>query len=216
MANRIDPANVSQQPLYGWANQCAMLEKGLDTFQFVGWAKLDTTPRNEIEIVLPSHQKRKADKPFIIPAGSTIYRIGVRLPRALRQDEDKKYGLLEKKATLIGTAGENLKVASTTAAHTATSPAIVCAADGTYLPNSSAVLAANEWQALSGQLTTITADTTFRVYISNAGNTAAGTGIRVSAGEAHILAEICFKMTAEAMQFERTGFPYPPEALARS
>lgn len=213
MANRIDPANVSQQPLYGWANQCAMLEKGIDTFQFAGWAKLDTTARNEFDIVLPSHQKRKADKTFLVPNGATIYRIALRLPRALRQDEDKKYGLLEKKATIIGTAGENLKVASTTAAHTATAPAIVCGGDGLYVPNSSAVLAVNEWQALTGQLATLTADTTFKLYVSNAGNTGAGTGIRVSSGEAFVLCEICYKMAAEALDFERTGYPYAPEAM---
>lgn len=215
MANRIDPANVSQQPLYGYANQCAMLEKGLDTFQLAGWVKLDTTLRSEFDIALPSHQKRKADKTFIVPAGATIYRIALRLPRELRADEDKKYGLLEKKATIIGTTGENLKVASTTAAHTATSPAIV-AANSIYTPNASAVLAVNEWQALSGQLATLGADTTFKLYVSNAGNTAAGVGIRVSSGVAFVLCEICYKMAAEALDFERTGYPYAPEAAVAS
>ena len=213
MPNRIDPANVSQQPLYGWAMQSAMLEKGIDTYQFAGWAKLDTTLRNEIEIVLPSHQRRKADKPFTIPSGATIYRIGLRLPRSLRADEDTKYGILPRGATIIGTTGENLKVASTTAGHTAASPAIV-AANNSYLPNSSAVLCVNEWQALTGQLATLGADTTFKLYCSNAGNTAAGNGIRVSSGEAFVIAEICFKMASEALDFERTGYPYPPFAVS--
>ncbi len=215
MANRIDPSSVSQQPLYGWANQCAMLEKGLDTFQFAGWAKLDTTLRTEFDIVLPSHQKRKADKPFLIPTGATIYRIALRLPRALRQDEDTKYGLLEKGATIIGTTGEVLKVASTTAAHTVTAPGIISGAN-TYTPNASAVLAVNEWQALTGQLATLAADTTFKLYVSNAGNTAAGTGIRVSKGEAYVLCEVCYKMAAEALDFERTGYPSAPEAMVKS
>lgn len=213
MANRIDPANITQQPLYGWAMQAGMLEKGLDTFQFAGWAKLTTTLQTEIDIVLPSHQRRKADKPYVIPNGATIYRIGLRLPRELRADEDKKYGILEKGASIIGTTGERLKVASTTAAHTATAPAIV-AANNSYTPNGSAVLCVNEWQALTGQLATLGADTTFKLYCSNAGNTAAGTGIRVSSGEAYVIAEICFKMAAEALDFERTGYPYTPFAAS--
>lgn len=213
MPNRINPGDVNQRPLYGWANQSAELERGMDTYQFVGWAKLTSTPQTELDIVLPSHQKRKMDKPFIIPNGATIYRMSLRLPRTLRPDENKLYGPLEKGATIIGTAGENIKLASTTAGHTAVAPAILCGGDGLYVPNSSAVLAANEWQSLSGQLATIGADTTFKLYCSNAGNTAAGTGIRVSSGEAFILAEICFKLAIEAIDFQRAGFPYQPEAL---
>lgn len=215
MPNLIEPGDVSQRPLYGWANQSAHLERGLSTFQFVGWSKLDTILRNEFEVALPSLQRRVADKPYIIPAGATIYRIALRLPRAIRSDENFMYGVLEKGARILGTAGENLKLASTTAAHTATSPSIVCNGDGSYTPNASAVLCANEWQALSGQLATVNADTTFKIYVSNAGNTAAGAGIRVSSGEAYVLTEICFKMANEAIDFERAGYPYQPEALVK-
>lgn len=215
MPNRIEAANSMSHPLYGWANQSAQLERGLDSFQFVGYAKLTTTLQTEIEIVLPSLQRRVQDKPFLIPSGATIYRMGLRLPRAIRSDENFQYGVLQKDATIIGTAGENLKLASTTAGHTAIAPAIVCSAGGQYTPNASAVLAANEWQALSGQLATISQDTTFKIYCSNAGNTAAGTGLKVSKGEAYILAEICFKMAAECIDFERAGYPYQPESLLK-
>lgn len=215
MPNLIEPGDVSQRPLYGWGNQSAHLERGLSTFQFVGWTKLDTTLRTEFNISLPSLQRRVSDKPYIIPSGATIYRISLRLPRAIRSDENFQYGVLSKGVTIQGTAGENLKLASTTDAHTATSPAIVCNGDGTYTPNASAVLCANEWQALSGQLATINADTTFKIYVSNAGNTAAGSGIKLSSGEAYILTEICFKMANEAIDFERAGYPYQPESLVR-
>lgn len=215
MPNRIEAANSAQQPLYGWAAQSCQLERGLDSFQYVGWAKLDTTLRTEVDIVLPSLQRRVADKPYIIPNGATIYRIGLRLPRAIRSDESFMYGVLQKDSIIQGTAGENLKVASTASAHTAAAPAIVCGAGGTYTPNASAVLCANEWQALSGQLATLSSDATFKIYVSNAGNTAAGNGIKVSKGEAFILAEICFKMAAEAIDFERSGYPYQPGELLR-
>lgn len=215
MPNLIEPGDVSQRPLYGWGNQSAHLERGLSTFQFVGWTKLDTTLRNELEIELPSLKVRVQGKPYVIPAGATIYRIALRLPRAIRSDESFMYGVLPKDVTIQGTAGENLKLASTTAAHTATSPSIVCNADGTYTPNASAVLCANEWQTLSGQLATINADTTFKIYVSNAGNTAAGNGVKLSSGEAYVLAEICFKMANEAIDFERAGYPYQPENLVK-
>jgi hypothetical protein len=215
MPNLIEPGDVSMRPLYGWANQSAHLERGLSTFQFVGWTKLDTTPRNELEIELPSLKVRVQGKPYIVPAGSTIYRIALRLPRAIRSDENFMYGVLPKNTQILGTAGENLKLASTTAAHTATSPSIVCNGDGTYTPNASAVLCANEWQALSGQLATVNADTTFKLYVSNAANTAAGNGVRLSSGEAYVLAEICFKMANEAIDFERAGYPYQPENLVK-
>lgn len=217
MPNRILAGNVTHRPLNGWANECAVFEPGLDTYQYVGWGLIDTTPRSVIDLVLPSGQKRRADKPFIVPAGATIYRMSLRLPRAMRPDEQglgKKYGILEYGAKLIGNTGENLKLAKTTgtgSAHTSTAPAIVCGASDTYAPDGSDVQAALEWSALAAPLGLTASATTFKLYVSNAGNTAAGTGISTSKGVAFILAEVCFKMPGEAMDFERAGYPIAPD-----
>lgn len=211
MPNRISPANMSQRPLYGWANQCCVLEPGLDSYQYVGWGQITTVPKNEIDLVLPSGQKFRADKPFVIPAQATIYRMSVRLPSTTAPTLQYTYGMLEEKATLVGVTGENLKLASTTAAHTTTAPVITAVANA-YAPNGAAVLASNEWGALAAPLGTTGAATPFKVYVSNAGNTAAGTGISVSKGSAFVLVEICFKMVAEAIDFERTGYPLRPDS----
>lgn len=212
MPNRISPANMSQKPLYGWANQCCVLEPGLDSFQYVGWGQITTTPKSEIDIVLPSGQKFRGDKPFVIPAQATIYRMSIRLPGNTAPTVQYTYGMLEKGATLVGTTGENLKVASTTAAHTSTAPVITADANS-YNPNDAAVLASNEWGALAAPLGTTAAATPFKVYVSNAGNTAAGAGISVSKGSAFVLVEICFKMVQEAIDFERSGYPLRPDSL---
>jgi hypothetical protein len=219
MANRILAGNVTHSPLDGWANECAVFEPGLDTYQYVGWGKLTTTPQTIIDLVLPSRQKRKADKPLIVPNGATIYRISLRLPREIREDEQglgRKYGLLEYGAKIIGNSGDNFKVAKTAGTfgnYTATNPTITCGANDTYAPNASDVQSATEWGALAAPLGLTAADTPFKFYCSNTGNTAAGTGISVSKGVAFVLAEICFKLPAEAIDFERAGYPIMPDDI---
>jgi hypothetical protein len=212
MPNIIAAGNLTRRPLNGYADEVAILEPGLGSRQYVGYGKITTTPQSEIELVLPSFQKRRADIPFIVPA-STVYRMSIRLPRFLREDEKglgKKYGLLENGATLIGTTGERLKVATIAAGHTATSPVIVSASNS-YTPNGSVVIGATEWGTLAAPLGTLASPTTFKLYVSNAGNTAAGNGISVSKGVAYILAEVCCKILLDAVELEQSGYPLAPD-----
>lgn len=181
-----------------------------------GRAKITDALQTNLPLFIPSDrisQTEFPDKPFTLEAGSIINYIGIRLPNyPLVGEESGVYGLLPRNVTMIGTTGENLKVSPTTGTtHTVTSPVIV-AASNAYAPDGSAQLARAPGQADQASpslITTLGADTTFQVTISNAGNAAAGNGIRLSrsGAEAFILVTMFVSSPMKPLRMEEINLP---------
>lgn len=192
---------------------------GLERKLVYGRAKLTDTLQSSIPLVIPSDRKDQVsfpDRPFTLLTGDIITYVGIRLPGYQIAGEQEFYGQLPKGVTMIGTTGENLKVSPTTGTtHTVTTP-VITAASNAYTPDSSAQIArvpnAMADQASPGLLTTLAADTTFQITVSNAGNTAAGNGIRLSATgkEAHILVVMCVCSPMKMLRMEELNYPIPP------
>lgn len=171
-----------------------------------GYADLTSVAASEFQLLAPSHQRDVKDKEIVLPAGVTIYYIGIRLPLRAEAGKERMPGMLEQGATLIGVTGENLKVAS---AHTSTAPVITCA-NNAYTSDATASSAATPWTTLAAPLGTLGVATTFKILVSNAGNTAAGAGgIRTSKGTARIYAEIAYCEPSPVGNFEQMGYPSP-------
>lgn len=192
---------------------------GLERKIVYGRARITDTLQNAIPLVIPSDRKDQTnfpDRPFTLSAGDIITYVGIRLPGNPILGEQDFYGQLPRGATLVGTTGENLKVSPTTGTtHTVTAP-VITAANNAYAPDASVQIArvpnAMADQASPGLLTTLAADTTFQITVSNAGNTAAGNGIRVSASgkEAHILVVMCVCSPMKMLRMEELNYPIPP------
>ncbi len=155
-----------------------------------GWAKLTDTLQTDIPVMIKSTKPLSLegsypDKALTVPIGGQIDYVGFRLPREAAEGDEPIYGVdLPRNTTLIGTTGENLKVAPTDAtAHTVTAPAIA-SADNAFTPDSQAKAsrAHGVVDAASPSLLRTVAGSAleFQISVSNAGNTAAGTGIRLS------------------------------------
>lgn len=181
-----------------------------------GRAKITDALQSNLPLVIPSDrisQTEFPDRPFVLESGSIINYIGIRLPNyPLVGEESGVYGLLPRGATIIGTTGENLKVSPTTGTtHTVTTP-VITAANNSYPPDGSAQLARAPGQvdqASPSLIGTLAADTTFQVTISNAGNTAAGNGIRLSrtGAEAFILVTMFVSSPMKPLRMEEINLP---------
>lgn len=124
---------------------------------------------------------------MILPAGAIITRIALRLP-ATETNKTTQYGNLPVGRTLVGTAGELVKVGAT-GVFTTIAPSVAAA------PNASATAQRPFGAAdvVASGLVTLGAATTYSLLVSNAGSTAAGTGIATSAAgvEALAIVQIC-------------------------
>jgi hypothetical protein len=212
---QINPGDLTSQPLYGWKDEVCHYPKGWNCAQKVGYAKLTSTLQSSIPIYVPSHQKPESVYPdtlMVIPQNAVIYRVALRMPRAYDDTNAQEvYGRLQKGATLIGTTGENVKVAPTTGGHTTTAPVITCASSAyTAGVAVSADRFPGQADVTLSNLITAGSDTPFSLLVSNAGNTAAGNGIRTSAGDAFIICEICYFLPAEVCTYEQMGFKSKP------
>lgn len=139
-----------------------------------------------------------------VPVGGQITRVDFRLPRQPSQGDEPIFGVdLPRNCTLVGTTGENLKVSPTTGStHTTTAP-VIAAANNSYTPNSQAVLSRPDGVAdAAGLLTTVSGSPlVLQATVSNAGNTAAGSGIRLSqtGARAFIFARVIFSLPGDAI-----------------
>lgn len=175
-------------------------------YQLWGWAKLTDTLQTSIPLLCYALTKKGGNaasyppKPLVIPSGAQIDSVGLSLPAANTGATDSIYGAqLPKNCTIIGTTGENLKVSPTTGTtHTVTAP-VITSASNAYTAGTGAVVsrAAGVADAVSPSLLlTLGSATTYQITVSNAGNTAAGNGIRLSltGAIAFIVAEIWYTL----------------------
>jgi hypothetical protein len=197
---------------YGWGNE--VIDFGsVYRARWAGLAKVTTTLQTAIDILIPSNRKLRnttdlAWKQMVIPNGAVVDSVSVRLPRVypstemngLPEDVASPYWINDTAATLVGTTGEHLKVAASGTNYSST--------DNQFTASGSAyTLDAVNTLDLSD---TLGADTTYKVYVSNAASNAAGNGIRISSTDSSvigfILVEINWSCLPKASRIESYGF----------
>ena len=169
-------------------------------YQAIGYAEVTSTLQTSIPIYVPSNlgsgtdNTRYPDKLLTVPAGMVLYYLGLRIPPPTPgQSPTPASGSVPTttggNTTLIGTTGERLKVGT---AHTDTAPVITCASNA-YVPGI-AKLAPTQamWGTLAAPLGVLGSDTTYNLLVSNAGNTAAGTGIRTAANKVRLIVDVAY------------------------
>lgn len=167
--------------------------------------KLTSTLQTTIPLFVPSWKKDQVsfpDRPLIIPNGVTINRVSLRLPEYGNLFEGvSPYGLLPQGCTIVGTTGENIKVApSTGTTHTTLAPLLTCAASK-YTPDSFSTVWRRSGiadQASPSWITTTGAAITPQLVVSNAGNTAAGNGVALSLANAIAFIIVWFDLEVDA------------------
>lgn len=183
-------------------------------------AKLTDTLQTTIPLMVPSVKPNSLlatypDIPLVIPVGAQIQRIDFRLPRLQVAGDEYQYGIdIPRGCTLIGTTGENLKVSSVATPHTVTAP-LVTAASNLYTPNAGAVLQRQTSQADQSSpslIQTVSTALTMQIAVSNAGNTAVGTGVRLSVtgAIAFIYASVVYRIDGVAVKPWNLDFPAMP------
>lgn len=211
MPNIVEWGDVTGPVINGWTNDAVNQHNGYLLREVIGYAKITNALQTNIPIFIPSgaqtatEQIARPDRRLILPTGAIVTRIGLRLPKATNSDITQ-YGELAKKATLIGTTGEFVKVGAD-GVFTAAAPAIA-AATSSYPLNGTASaqrIAGQADVALSG-LVTIGAATPMSLLVSNAANAAAGAGIRTSAGVGLAIVQICYLELQPVTCYEEMGY----------
>ena len=210
MPLNLNYGSVIVNPLYGYDNQAITDPRGIVHQKVLGIAKLTDTLQTAIPIYVPSGKKDQSkypDKLLVIPNGAQVNYLGMRLPGYYYQTPEA-YGYLPSGVTIVGTTGEKVKVSpTTTTTYTQLSPAIT-AASSAYAPDATATAyrgVAVADAASPSILRTVGADTTLQVTVSNAGDTAVGTGIKLSTAGAvaYIVVQVCYSYAETPPYFDQ-------------
>ena len=202
-------ANYPISPLYGYTGAGLTDARGNIHQKIRGIAKLTGTLQTAIPMYVPSGKKDQVkypDKLLVIPSGAQVNYLGFRLPGYYYQNPEA-YGYLPSGVTIVGTTGEKVKVSPTaTTTYTQLSPAIT-AASSAYTPDATAVAYRGIGVADASSpsiLTTTGSATTLQVTVSNAGDTAVGTGIRLSDTNAvaYITVQVCYSYSEPVPYFD--------------
>ncbi len=205
----VNYSDVTGQTLRGHADEKINLHDGMRLVERVGYARITSTLQSNIPIFLPSSAQTalelttNPDKRLTLPVGAVVNHLSLRLPQLEADPVTPQYGNLQKGATLIGTTGEFVKVAANNTFNT-TAPSIVCVANA-YTPNSSAVVnrsIATPGDVAASSLIQVAAPIDMSLVVSNAGNTAAGVGIRTSIGDALAIVRVCWYEPHTAPTYE--------------
>lgn len=183
-------------------------------------AKLTDTLQSAIPLILPSWRKDQTtfpDRPLVIYPNVVINYVALRLPEAGNPYEGASpWGLLDQNATIIGTTGENLKVSPATGGttHTTTAPAIACSSNA-YPADAFATVFRKSGvvdQASPSWIQTTGGAITPQITVSNAGNTAAGNGIRLSKAGAIAFIGVWFALESDMAppRLREVELPIPP------
>lgn len=207
--SQVNQGSLILNPLYSYDNQGIVDFRGVTSQRVLGIAKLTDTLQTSIPIYVPSGKKDQSkypDKLLVIPSGSQVNYLGFRLPGYYYQTPEA-YGYLPTGVTIIGTTGEKVKVSpTTTTTYTQLSPSIVSASSA-YTPDATATAYRGIGVADASSpsiLRTLGADTTLAINVSNAGDTAVGTGIRLSTtgAVAHIVVEVYYSYAKTPSYFD--------------
>jgi len=209
----INYSDVTGPILNNRTNDKVNLHNGYILNEAVGYAKIDTTLRTSIPVYVPSSSSQTPgesinapDRLLVLPIGSIVTRLALRLPKT-DPNKTTQYGNLRTGATLIGTTGELVKVGyGTTFTNTAPS---IAAASSAYAPNASATVQRGNGAAdvtLSGLITISGSAAPVNLLVSLSDSSAAGTGIRTSAGVALAIVQVCWLEPQAAPNYEDLGY----------
>lgn len=206
----INYSDVTGQILDAKDRDTVNLHNGYYLREAVGYAKITNTLQSNIPVFLPSQAQAggelvtNPDRRLILPVGAIISRMALRLPR-IETNRTTQYGNLPVGTRLIGTTGELVKL-SADAVFTTIDPAITAAANS-YTPDASRTVQSPS-NAAAGIVPALTVATSYSVVVSNAGSTAAGTGISVSSTgvDAFAIVQICWYEIQPAPNYEVLGY----------
>ena len=207
--SQINYGDAILNPLYSYDNQGVVDFRGNASQRVLGIAKLTDTLQTAIPIYIPSGKKDQSkypDKLLVIPSGAQVNYLGMRLPGYYYQTPEA-YGYLPAGVTIVGTTGEKVKISPTSGTtYTQLAPAIT-AASSAYTPDATATAYRGIGVADAASpsiLRTLGSDTTLQVTVSNAGDTAVGTGIKLSAtgAIAHIVVEVYYSYAKTPAYFD--------------
>lgn len=193
MTKKIFPGNYVNY-LSSYQGQPIVAKPGLTYHHAIGYAKIDSTSRTVLDVIIPSPDKRPDDKPrpdivgLTVPTGVWLYKLGLRV-----LDARKDLGRGTARSGIVATNGDRIKLASavtvnnTLTATTGGTDALT-AASGTIAPG--AVTGA---LALAAPILTTSA-ITFKVFNDDAASpNAAGSGLTSSEpGGSFLVAEACW------------------------
>jgi hypothetical protein len=195
----VNYADLTMPSMNGHTDDKVNIHNGYVLVERVGYVKITSTLQTNIPIFLPSSAQNPQelinipDKRLVLPVGAIVNHLSFRLPKLETNNTTPQFGNLQPGATLIGTTGEFAKVAAD-GTFTTTTPAIASASNA-YAANASAVAnrgIASPVDVAASSLIAVGAATNMSLVVSNAGNTAAGTGIRTSAGDALAIVRVCW------------------------
>lgn len=222
MTKKIFPGNYVNH-LSAYQGQPIVAMPGRRFVHLIGYAKVDGTPRQELDIIIPSPDKRPDDKPrpdivgMKVPQGAHVYHLGLRVPD-VRKDRAKGsprsgliYGATENRAKLATAVAAGTNVGTIAAGalsipgiQTAASPAVTVApTQQVFHPSAFIGVATN-------------AELTLKVYNTNAAGDAAGTsGLSTTEpGGIYLIAEVAYWVPDEVPhEGAFGGFPAVVETL---
>lgn len=206
-------SDVTGSVLRGHSDDRVNLHDGYQLVERVAYAKITPTLQNNIPLFLQSSGQTideinvNPDRRLVLPVGAIVNNIAVRLPKLETNTNTPQYGNLPPGSTLVGTTGEFVKVAAD-GVFTTTAPAIASVANA-YTQNAAATVnrsIAAPADVAGSSLITVAAATNLSLVVSNAGNTAAGNGIRTSSGSAFAIVRVCWFEPMPAPTYEDLGF----------
>jgi hypothetical protein len=209
----INYADLTGAALRGHSDDKVNVHDGTVLVERIGYAKITSTLQTNIPIFLPSSGQTieeiniNPDKRLVLPVGAVITNIALRLPRLETNTNTPQYGNLPVGSTLVGTTGELVKVAAD-GVFTTTAPSIASVSNA-YAPNSAAIASrpiATPADVAASSLITVSSATNLSLVVSNAGNSAAGTGIRTSSGVGFAIVRVCWFEPLAAPTYEELGF----------
>jgi hypothetical protein len=198
MTKKIFPGNYINH-LSGFQGQPVVGFPGRLFTHLIGYAKVDATPRQEIDVIIPSPDKRPDDKPrpdivgMRIPENAFLYHLGLRVLDA-RKDPgkgDARSGLT------FGATTDRVKLANAAAtalgALTATTASTPGIQTGSGLTTTAPQAVVTHPAAIGTQITT-SGGLLLKVFNTNAAGTAAGTsGLSTSEpGGIYLICEAAF------------------------
>lgn len=198
---------------YEGSQQSVLLGNGKRQVTATGIGILTDTLQTQIPVkIYPARNKELAsDFPLldiVIPVGAQIVNASFRLPSARITGWQYEWGKqLPAGCTIVGTSTDVLKIAFAQNGFAANATASLASASSAYTIGGTGFITRNRGVAdnASGILNTISGSpVTARLYVDNAANNAAGTGIRLSqtGATAAIAVKVVYEINEDAVTFE--------------
>jgi hypothetical protein len=186
---------------------------GRKLYRQIGLAILTDTLQTSIPVIIRAPRNKELatsypDSNIVLPIGAQVVSASLRLPSAETQPYTRLWGAqLPTGCTIIGTSTDVLKVGFAVNGFAAAKTASIASASSVYALGASNRISRG-WATAddgSGILNTVASSAkTVRLYVDNAANDAAGTGIRLSQSgvKAGIVVDVIWTVAGDAARFD--------------